>query len=69
MNKLAKGLLFALVIATPVAMSAPIFQAEAATVHKTHHVASTKANGGKVKHVKHHRKHLKHKTSSAVTKK
>ncbi|MDZ8051414.1 MAG: hypothetical protein RMX68_004080 [Aulosira sp. ZfuVER01] len=69
MNKLAKGLLLALAIATPVAMSAPIFQAEAATPHKTHHVAAAKANGGKVVKHKHHRKHLKHRANSATTKK
>ncbi|OUL33854.1 hypothetical protein BV372_15140 [Nostoc sp. T09] len=69
MNKLAKGLLFALAIATPVAISAPIFQAEAATVHTTHHVATNKANGGKAVKHKHHKHHAKRHTSSAVTKK
>ncbi|BAY11371.1 hypothetical protein [Calothrix sp. NIES-2098] len=69
MNKLAKGLLIALAIATPVAMSAPVFQAEAATTHKTTHVAANKANGGKVVKHKHHRKHLKRHTTSSIKKK
>ena len=60
MNKLAKGLLLALAIATPVAICTPSFQAEAATVHKTHHLATNKANGGKVVKHKHRRHYIKH---------
>ncbi|MBD2165066.1 hypothetical protein H6G04_11705 [Calothrix membranacea FACHB-236] len=56
MNKFAKGILFALVIATPVAIAVPSFQAEAATQNNPHHLVVSKTKN--VKHVKH--KHLKH---------
>ncbi|BAY20911.1 hypothetical protein NIES2100_06550 [Calothrix sp. NIES-2100] len=69
MNKLAKGLLLALAIATPVAIYASVFQAEAATIYKTHHAATNKANGGKIVKHKHLKHHTKRSASSAVNKK
>ncbi|WP_334996670.1 hypothetical protein [Nostoc sp.] len=56
MNKFAKGLVLALVLATPVAIAAPIFQASpasaAVTHHKYHHKRIHKA--GYVHHVRKH---------------
>ncbi|AFY32340.1 hypothetical protein [Calothrix sp. PCC 7507] len=60
MNKFAKGLLVALVLATPVALVAPAFQAEAATaptpatksVTKHAFVKGLKTHSGKKTHHK-----------------
>ncbi|MDZ7959520.1 MAG: hypothetical protein RMY34_16835 [Aulosira sp. DedQUE10] len=69
MNKLAKGLFFALVIATPIAIAAPSFQAEAATQHNTHNLVAAKTKSGKVVKHKHHKRHLKQHTNSQLHKK
>ncbi|MBD2335598.1 hypothetical protein H6G64_01165 [Calothrix sp. FACHB-156] len=73
MNKLAKGVLFALIIATPVAIAAPSFQAEAATQNNTQHLVGSKTKNGKYvkhKHIKHHLKqHLKQHTNAKINQK
>ncbi|BAZ01270.1 hypothetical protein NIES37_52690 [Tolypothrix tenuis PCC 7101] len=69
MNKFAKGVLLALVIATPVAIAAPSFQAEAATQNTTHHLVSSKTKSGKSLKHKHLRHHLKKHTNLKTNKK
>ncbi|BAY91584.1 MULTISPECIES: hypothetical protein [unclassified Tolypothrix] len=69
MNKFVKGVLFALVIATPVAIAAPSFQAEAATQNTTHHLVSSKTKSGKSLKHKHLNHHLKKHTSTKINKK
>jgi hypothetical protein len=64
MNKFAKSLLIAIVLAAPVAISSSAVKAETRTTNSTHYMGTkpTTVKSLKTHTKKHHRHHIQHKT-------